>query len=207
MEINRRFFPTKRSALRYVSNFLQNTRRLEPEDAAWVIRDVLSLHPQWATKSKGMQSIAIRPQGRPGNNMFVIRKHDGATEDISYRTCITTRSERSQVNRALRQAVNPDISAFRSKMFPASDSEVACAACATPCRNTPSTHVDHVVPFRTIVANFATQHGIDLTAIQTRSSGTYRLISDVDLRTAWHSYHTAHAALRVMCAKCNLQKG
>lgn len=206
MEINKRLFPTKRSALRFVSNFLQNTPRLEPEDAAWLIRDVLSLHPRWAEKSKGMKGIAIKQQGRPGNNMFVIQKHNGTEEDISYRTCITKQNDRVDVTKALRFAVISDISEYRRHAF-SNERTIPCADCNAPCENAHSTHIDHILPFRTIVANFVSEENIDLNSIQTHSSGTYRLISDIDLRMRWTDYHKKHATLRVMCARCNLKRG
>lgn len=204
MQVNKRFFPSLKKAHAYVSTFIQHTDRLEPEDALWLVRDVLSKHPNWKRKSDKLKCIKLRRYR--GHKMIMLVKSDGSEEDISYRQAILgANSPRIDTLRALRHAVDADVKKFRVSAF-ADSPEVPCALCDAPCHNTSATHIDHVKLFAAIVGDFLQVEGKAIEEIESVSVGIHRCLTNKDLQKRWQDFHREHATLRVTCAHCNLTR-
>lgn len=198
-------FPTKKAAKEFVKSFLHRQkpgRRLDPDDEKWVREDVLMMHPRWELKSGGRTQVGVQKVG--GSNGFIIMENESFHDSISYHKCFDTFTNSRSARGAFRQAVHPDMFAFKQRAFKHAGS-VPCAICGVPCANGPETDIDHVEPlYRDILAGFCQLRGINLDTVGVEPDPEHgACLVDKDMREEWRAYHIERANLRVACKPCN----
>ena len=156
---------------------------------------VLSYHDEFEYKcGLGLRGLMIGLD-QYGNRYFLIERVDGSKIDISWVHALTPNSsKRKWFLAALRQEVGDQILDFRKS------SGKTCGICGSEISGV--SHVDHVKPFRVLVADFFggdTHDTIDM--------GEYSLLCDRDLAQSWKDYHMQNAELQITHQHCNLKKG
>jgi 5-methylcytosine-specific restriction endonuclease McrA len=156
-------------------------------------------HPE--AERKGVAHIVdIQIRRHPkGGHIFIIVLDNGTIDTISWVACVMRKSQtlKHKQTQAFRVAIDHQISNFRAA------THTRCALCNS---NT-NLEVDHVVHFAKLVYDFMKIHPncpIELEKNEHQQS----CFSDTDseYRDAWWKYHSVHAILRILCAKCNRQR-
>jgi hypothetical protein len=105
------------------------------------------------------------------------------------------------LTRAMRQAIQRQIGAFRRRN--------KSAKCET-CQVTHGIfHVDHIVPFKTIQAEFLSKHNtwpVPQRFVPAKRCGVQIHTSGKQFKLSWQKYHRQHAKLQWLCEPCNLRK-
>ena len=131
----------------------------------------------------------------------LVHYQDGRVDDISWKLCVSGKhaSQRNKLLDAFRQAVQPQIDEFRA----ASVDECAhCGAAGVGC------HVDHVVEFRELVADFLAGRTDVPRCFADAPMTMHRhefAENDAHFCSAWSAFHRQHARLQMACADCNLK--
>lgn len=165
-----------------------------PDDAAFVA-EVLARHPSASVKIGC--GIAWFTTATTGGRHFVIVRTDGSRTDFSWKECVSPSSHRQRVQKAMRSAITPQISAFRDSQEP-----LACALDAT---HPGPYHVDHEDPsFITMANRFAEAKGGYASVLLRphRDGDVNAELINPDLAT-WLAYHQLVARLRILCQACN----
>ena len=200
-------FPTKTAAKAFVSAFLQRYKGLpwcerisDAADLVW-IEDLLSRHPRWAAKARGMDWVGVH-----AGHFCLVGEAGQHHEDISFHKCLTPPTPRQDVMRACRAAVQDQITAFRRAAPPGG---IMCAmpGCGARLPDTgAAAHVDHIRPFVRLVDAWLGER--DPASVATISTGTGHVFAPAAAadESAWATFHAAHAQLRLVCAHCNLTR-
>lgn len=116
-------------------------------------------------------------------------------------------SSKSNITKAMRQAVNEDIQSYKKKHA----SQTRCSSCYKRV-NQFKFHVDHCAPefkdmketfLRTNIITIPTKFDwIETNPNQRRISFLSR---DWAFESAWKSYHKEHCVLQMVCEKCNIK--
>ena len=133
------------------------------------------------------------------NKYFEINliKEDGSLEDISYRCCINKFSSNSNLLRALRYTIEPQMREFRN------NNELICDFC----KSTNNIQIDHIVFFKDLVKFFlSNKRNIPITFDDNEYNGCKFKVEDKKFSDEWYNYHKKYAKLRCLCSKCNLQR-
>jgi len=133
-----------------------------------------------------------------------IERVDGSRIDFSWRKCATGRatSVASKLRSALREAVRSQIDAFRWTA-----DATRCAMCDRKLDGDPG-HVDHIIPFETLVRDFLSTAPPPPVAFDDGDAcqAIFRP-DDATFAAAWVAFHARHAQLRLVHARCNLSRG
>lgn len=157
--------------------------------------NVFRHHPQFEDKcGDGFRGIIIR-RDTYGNRCFNIERKNGTTVDISWHHALSpVTSQKKWFVAALREEVKGQVFSFKNTCA------CICGICGGEiCGNM---HIDHIIPFRELVAEF---FGDELH--ETVDYGEYSLLKDRNIASRWVEYHKMFALLQPTHAKCNLKKG
>jgi hypothetical protein len=170
------------------------------------LSDLLALHPDSAAKiGPGVRSFSVRPDGY-GKRCFWLTRTDGTETDWSFVSCLRPPSTARDLAGALRNAIRPQIVAFRDALAfprrcPVSGERLYRDGC----------HVDHVVPFDTLMRSFLANEGLaaDSVALHPGKDGSTQApgLVDAALERRWCEYHADWAELRAVSASFNLGRG
>jgi hypothetical protein len=164
-------------------------------------------HPQADNKLNGMTDLKVKHNSL-NNNCYEVNViyNDGSIKDISWILCITgkEKNQYSLLMSALRYSIQDQILTFKENQFIGK-----CELCLKHLTN--DVHIDHVILFKIIVENFHKQNpnlSQPVTFEDARDGSNRAVFSKTDelYEYAWKEYHKEHAILRVLCAKCNLQR-
>jgi Protein of unknown function (DUF3223) len=156
------------------------------------LRALLQGHRHWDRKvGCGIASFEVRPAAY-GNRCFWIVRTDGKETDISFVQALSPTSQKQDVQRAMRAAVEDQCAEFRLA------------------HNVPAGwHVDHVVPLDKLTAEYLAAAGLtwDAVPIESDDGDVGSRITDLAFVSEWQRWHRAHAQLQGLPAAENLRKG
>jgi hypothetical protein len=114
------------------------------------------------------------------------------------------RSKNEKIKQAFRKEIKTQISNFRRKNNHILKKGYFCPLTNKKIINWLQAHVDHIVPFWSILSDFIILRGIDFESVALNRKG---YLSDVNLSDEWQSYHLEHAKLQILSVEANLKKG
>jgi hypothetical protein len=199
-------FKTQKAAIDYVRD---KVNAFDSDDPIW--HELLSRHPERVAKM-GPGIAGFKQQIHPLNKLpyMIVVRTDGSEIDFSWRTCVTGKAPSldQRLHSAMREAVEDQIKAYRRD-----NPNAPCGICnhPNPAASGPS-HVDHVIPFITLMFEFVTIYGSEPPKAFKDCPTTNRAIFDEkasNFSRDWQIFHADHAKLRISCRICNLsrQKG
>jgi hypothetical protein len=161
-------------------------------------------HP-WADEKigHGVEAFHVTPNymNNAGMALF-IERIDGSTTDISWRKCIAKRgmTPKQELLAAMRNAIYPQIRAYRRNRVGVTHCEMCGAFCAL------ASHVDHVVTFKSLAEEFLSQRQDVPTDFDSDKQTCLRTFkpTDATFADAWKAFHAERATLRITCPACNL---
>jgi hypothetical protein len=121
----------------------EDNQRVTGEDDVGFLHWLLGRHPRASQKiGVGVVSFTVQPMER-GTRGFVLHRHDGSSTDFSYYSCITPPNGVSLARKAMRRAVDQQISEFRKAS--AARGPFVCEVTGEALR-WDDVHVDHAPP-------------------------------------------------------------
>lgn len=215
LTVNGETFRTKDSLIAHIRAMLARYRdgqQLDMFDQAFML-DLLKLHPHHDQKvGCGVSHVFVDSNPiYPGNRSrgFYLVRHDGSRTDFSYKECLSPSSDDNKVFAAMRVAIEPDILAFKNRIF-GTASTVRCPVTGEQLTFT-TAHVDHRSPktFQNLVMMFLRQEGKELADVEVDETSTYDMmfqdrLADRQLEQRWCMFHNDHADLEVVSKTANL---
>lgn len=146
----------------------------------------------------------VRNARGAGQGIHIVRT-DGSGEPFSYKRCISgvVQSAHGKVCEALRFAVQPQLKQYRESIT----LPVECKLSGLPVERRRDLHIDHARPFWRLLKDFCTEHGVDLSTLETTGSGESLQLVDEDVALAFARYHREHAVLQPSLKSANAAKG
>ena len=208
-QIAHRTFKTKaqiKQAVRDVVAQYGTGETLAGDDDAF-IRALFQRHPEADRKiGCGIDHIKVVQCPVYGKNkMFELHRTDGSYTDISWKVCVEGKPPKSDAQDALRNAVDYQISAFRTEAF---KGDPRCRLTGEPL-GPGNSHVDHAPPntFQRLMDNFLTMKGITADQVPVTppaDNQTRTYLTDEVFEREWCDFHQRHAKLRLLSARDNL---
>ena len=176
------------------------------------LADLIRFHPDAERKiGCGIASFSIGQDDR-GGSCFVLRRLDGSQTDFSFYKCCLgpkaqTNLERERTLKALRNAVEDQVVAFRREAFAAG--RIFCPVKGWEVFPNTS-HVDHHPrSFVDLVNDWLVHDNLafDAVCVSPRAdNSTTCVMTDAWQRASWRRFHQANAVLRVTSVIGNLGK-
>jgi hypothetical protein len=172
---------------------------------------IFAMHPEAPQKAgAGIARIGVqtvKAYGQRPTRGFFIERTDGSRTDISWLECLHATPHRRKVMAALRQAVAPQVEAFRLR-YPAT--REVCLLLGTT-HQVSEMEVDHAPPrtFLALVSRFLESARLTFDEIRlqpTRDNDTIERLADEALRRRWEEFHRENAVLRMVSKQGNLRQ-
>lgn len=199
--VGSRVFTSRAAAVRYCQHILNNYQP-DPETDAFLY-SLLLRHPDSTQKiGQGVASFSVRASGY-GGVCFWLTRVDGTETDWSFHTCLKPISAETKVRAAFRDTIRPQIDTFRDQA-----SVSVCPLSGVTLRPG-ETHVDHIIPFETLLQSFLSGEGLEITNVKVDPAldgQTHHRLSNQDLACRWYEFHRLHARLRIVSARANLSR-
>ena len=179
-------------------------RLLTAAELRWVVPVLRTFHPRWAAKTAAWTGdIRLRRNRVGGGRELALVCTDVPEEREDAVSCRKIFDAPHQdLCDAARNAVRDQIAAFRGS---AGVGERRCDVCGS--RTATPLVVDHVVPFARLLRDWL----VDACCHDPRRAydAVVRLplATDAALRSSWTNFHRDRAQLRLVCVRCNGQKG
>jgi hypothetical protein len=165
---------------------------------------LLALHPR-ADQKTGCGVAQIRVEMNDGGPGFWLVRTDGTRTDFSYLKCFSAGAGTKPVQSAFRNAIRPQVDAFRSScgepsalmLCPVSGDLITLA----------DAHVDHQPEFAAILNKFLQDEGVavpDVSVVGGNDGDTAWRIDDEAFLLRWQEFHKANAGLRLVSRRANL---
>jgi hypothetical protein len=113
-------------------------------------------------------------------------------------------SRTEKIKQAFRKEIKTQISNFRRRNNHVLKSGYYCPLTKKKIINWRQAHVDHIVPFWSILSDFILLRGLEFQSITLNRKG---YLSDSNLSDDWQAYHLEHAQLQILSIEANLKKG
>lgn len=207
-------FTSKKAVLQFCRTILnsgEETKILRGRDDVFV-RELFKYHEKYLEKAgTGIKNIRVqlcRDYGSQ-NREFIIQRQDGTSSDISYISCLNKTSRITMFARACRTAVHDQIMMFRQSC---QGIVKTCCLSGSPINIQTDTHVDHIIPFDTLVHDFITQENIDVEVLQYTDDihptdcRITEFLPNSDLKKKFADFHRRKASLRLVTANANLTR-
>jgi hypothetical protein len=168
------------------------------------LMELFPRHSLWSQKlGSGVAWIEVREVREPGKRTtrcFHLVRKDGTATDISWVECIDPTPHYKKIAAVFRHLVTDQVTAHRyahvagdGLFISPIDGERYHHAIA---------HVDHVIPFETLMTDFVSKHaGIDVADIKLREHKDNDLGDELEyeeLGERWQEYHRKNAVLRLI---------
>lgn len=195
MTVNGIEYKSKGAAQEMAKKILNAAKMYQPlpeQRKLFMIDWFRQVHEDWQRKKgNGIKEITVRVTGKYKSKGFWIERVDGSMTDIGY---LPPTKHKTRVTAALRDAIEPDIMAFR-------ESSGATA----------NDHIDHAPPntFKVIVSSFFAGEGIKINTVKLKTHGdgdTTQELLDRGLHARFVAHHNNLAKLQVLAATENLKK-
>lgn len=181
---------------------------MDENDFVWIYDKLLPRHSYYEIKcGVGIAEIIFgfstrypaKRGSRPAAVMYA-KRIDGTLTDISWRECLSPANKKFKVRNAMRNAVKPQIDAFRNAR------EKICQECGTanPFGGFDVDH--HPDRFEDIAKRWIDLSGLTEENIETCGKGDFEYgdkFVDVHLESMWTAYHAKYAQLRILCVSCH----
>jgi len=122
-------------------------------------------------------------------NLNALFAGDDFLTKIAWKKCIYAETTGGKNYRLFRNAIRDQIGSYRRFCFDEGDIEQCCAKCSTIVE-ADTCHIDHEIPFKTLVKGFIELEGFN--------------VDDLEYFLKWQKYHLKKASLRLLCPRCNL---
>jgi hypothetical protein len=176
------------------------------DDQAWLDM-VLRLHYQYAAKvGAGIRHLEVRRNANHNGStrgLWIVRV-DGTEIDISWVVALMPGGRpkpKHDVSAAARYEIHPQIHHHHAQGPCGS-----CPLCDLPMQRRVNVHVDHAVPFDSLMDSFLANRGLDYADIEIEDLGLDSRFADRALAQTWQAHHQAKAQLRLTHAACNLAR-
>ena len=191
-------FKTKKAlqdAIREIANKAYIGESLSHDDEEFMLY-VFSRHDGFSEKCGCGFSHIFVDLDEFGGRHFRIARVDGTDVGISWHHALSPRSsERTHFMSALREEVKEQIFSFKAS------SGNVCGICGGEI-SSGDKHIDHLIPFRSLVDQFFGQN-----IHPTQKLDTTSILSNRQVAKDWSSFHQENAILQPAHAKCNMRKG
>lgn len=196
IEIAEKTFKNKTEAFNFFADYLRSHESI-PENDYPLIEAFMQLHPRGVKNDEKIIITSTMMYGKK-TKCFGVVDPDGTVDERSCRTAINGYNKSSEVKWCMRSAVQSQIEEFRSK----NTIPQTCPICHSP---TKEVHIDHIIPFRKLLADFLAKESLTYDDIEiVREVGQNKHLKDEELAKRFADYHKEHAQLRYLCAHCNL---
>lgn len=158
----------------------------------------------------GVRHFDVRVNQPFGTRGFWIVRVDGTETDFSYIACISPPSKEADALKAMRNAIHPQILAFKQWAF-APTGMYNCALTGQRIAFS-SSHVDHKPPrtFDALVQSFLSSYQFKLSDIEvndTLDGDIETCMKDGPTKELWQTFHQTYAILQITSAAANLSQG
>lgn len=186
------------------------------------VDQVISMVPRFnAIRCRGAISYKVRSkkfQARPVKGVVMISPNSKSEIWLgkeAIMSCLFPRKapkdvfakHKSDLAKALRQLVEPQIKEFRQNLNDSVKMSKARCALTGQILQFGEYHVDHKYPLKDLVQDWARAEKLDLERIDVSCRGTKCKLKDAKLAKSFKDYHKKHAELQATTAKANLKKG
>lgn len=206
--IHDKTFPTKAAVTEYARSLMAEVgvttdlAKTHP-DAYPFLMALAARHPRADEKLRGAVRMEINrtTSSCPGKPVYGAWLHyaDGGRDDISLlKKCVSGKDTADKLGACMRQAIDDQVLSFRE-----SDVEKKCAVCGA---TGTMLHVDHVVEFKTLKAEFlAGRNDVPVAFDSDPDCKTHQRFKaeDAAFEEAWSSFHRERAVLQYACHLCN----
>lgn len=172
----------------------------EREQDYYELMELFKNHPDYPDKLHNVIDIKIEKNPRNKKYFaFYLIKNDRNIDNISYLACINKPNLNKDINSALRDCIETQISNFKRSLR-----EEKCLFCD----NANDIQIDHIVLFRYLVDDFLTNKAYIPNLFDDHPIYHYAIFKQEDKQFAneWYEYHLHNAKLRPLCKKCNLTR-
>lgn len=201
-------YPTKESVRERCRRIIEASSGATVEDRYEFafLCDLFGRHPHAAQKiGQGIDAILVRPVPPYNNLGFYLRRVDGSETDISFRQCVSARTDDADLYGALRRAVDDQVIAFKNESF---DGKFTLLCPYTGEMLFPThCHVDHRPPktFKALADRWIKLvGGHDRVRIASGDGDVGSRLIDGGQLVSWRSYHGGQADLRIVSPTANL---
>jgi hypothetical protein len=172
---------------------------------------LLGRHPESDLKiGVGVRQFTVRVNDEYRTKGFWLERLDGTKTDWSFVVCVAPPTHKSEVMKAFRRLIAPQIQNFRARAYEGRTT-LPCAITGVIVPFAES-HVDHQPPdhFDALAQRFIDACGLTVEKIAvmpTEDGVTFNMLVDDDLGRRWIEYHAQHAKLRITSGPANLKQG
>lgn len=203
-------FSTQKSLVTRIRQILHrypDRKPLEKPDFLFMA-DLLTRHPDYEQKvGDGLAAIWTQPNPvYPNTRNFWLERIDGTSTDFSFMDCLTHPTHLRKFHRACRTAISPDIMAFKVRFF--KEKQDVCCPFTGEALSLQNAHVDHAIPFASLVSEFIKAHQIEVSQVEIGGKAEDQTCLDrflnPQLEQQWRRFHYDHAEFRVVSPRANL---
>jgi hypothetical protein len=201
-------YPSKRTLFASLKQYLECIRPgiITHPVTIEKLHNLVSLHPEADRKRGcGISHFLVARNVMGSGKSFQIVRTDGSVERFSYKACLegAIPTKRAKAFEAFRFAVRAQMREFRlSVSLPAT-----CYLTGEPLLRQEDLYLDHIVPFWSLVEEFCTLHGVDISELETIGNGEQLRLLDHGLTTDFQAFHRQHADLKPTSRKAYAEKG
>lgn len=208
-------FSTKKALEDYIKDIIAQApkgwlRYLPPEQEAFVKDLIETRYDKYEEKigDRGLSRVFVdKNVDFPNTNCFYIVRGDNSVSDISWKACLTARTNSGQTRRAFRTAIVSQILDFKTRAF--SSGEPLYCPYTKELLTWENCDVDHVAPktFEFLFGEFLRLKNLsvdDIVLTQSQDLSSTKSIADPALKAEWQSYHYHNADLRPLSKLGNM---
>lgn len=179
----------------------------DPNDPLWP--ELLKRHPNHVEKVGCGIDFFFVTQNKVNTKALQlnIQRIDGSIIDLSWRNCVDgkVKTQKQMLYDAMRLAISDQTQSFKAgAVF---EDRFQCQICGCHVDKTHLAHVDHLISFKSIVEVFLKDKVAPCEFTDCRISHAAKFKdSDRQFEREWQEFHSVHASLRILCAKCNLSR-
>jgi hypothetical protein len=209
-----RTWKSKAEALKAIGGWLiskQPVYRVSDREELRFLMELIERHPEANKKiGCGIAGFEIRsnPVFQKQNTLYLIRT-DGSETDFSFRMCVSGKRSSGWADfcSAARFAISDQIIVYKVARFLSID-KPRCWITNEEL-NSDQCHVDHIVPFDTLIRRFVTEFNVDIdSAIEESTDGdVIPRFADQKLKNQWQKFHRENAVLNLATPTANMKRG
>lgn len=197
-------FKTKKAVTEYLYKLYEEKEkgfRVYPGDEYFnFFFDLLRRHPEFEFKTRfGIEYFNFGSNPLHNFTELQVVGSGGRYEPFSPKEAISgSVKKENRLNEAMRIAIESQIDYFiNTNPKP---------KCCPLCKVTKDYyHVDHIIKFRDLVADFIKDYAPPTEFQRTKEFRWEFKDSDIDYNAKWQDYHMENSALRWICAECNIK--
>ena len=191
-------FKTKTDALNFFAQYLRSHDTIPDEDYP-MIEAFMGHHPRGIKTDEKIIITTTTMYGKT-TKCFGVVGADGTVDERSYKTALNGYNKTGEVKCCMRAVIQRQIEEFRRNNIVPETCPICCAVMS-------EVHIDHIVPFCKLLADFLSKESLTFDDIEiVREVGKNKRLKDEELGKRFADYHQQHAKLRYLCAHCNITR-